>query len=124
MIRGRDADLVERTRLAQSRGPAEHAHFAGASIGLTPRAYRRAGGMGWLAALEDQELEDRLAAAGVAIHRPRPVRVTTSARTDGRAERGLALDLALADWLEPSAATPAATTASSGCWRRSGPRSR
>ncbi len=99
VIRGRDADLVERTRLAQSRGPAEHAHFAGASIGLTPGAYRRAGGMGWLAALEDQELEDRLVAAGVAIHRPRPVRVTTSARTDGRAERGLALDLALADWL-------------------------
>ena len=72
-------------------GPAEHAHFAGASLGLTPRAYRRAGGMGWLAALEDQELEDRLADAGVAIHRLRPVRVDTSARTDGRAERGLAL---------------------------------
>jgi glucosyl-3-phosphoglycerate synthase len=99
VIRGREADLIERTRLAQSRGPAEHAHFAGASIGLTPRAYRRAGGMGWLAALEDQELEDRLVDAGVPIHRPRPVRVTTSARTDGRAERGLALDLALADWL-------------------------
>jgi glycosyltransferase involved in cell wall biosynthesis len=99
VIRGRDADLIERTRLAQSRGPAEHAHFAGASIGLTPRAYRRVGGMGWLVALEDQELEDRLAAAGVPIHRPRPVRVTTSARTDGRAERGLALDLALADWV-------------------------
>lgn len=99
VIRGRDADLAQRTRLAQNRGPAEHAHFAGASIGLTPGAYRRAGGMGWLAALEDQELEDRLAAAGVPIHRPRPVRVTTSARTDGRAERGLALDLALADWL-------------------------
>ncbi len=99
VIRGRDADLVERTRLAQRRGPAEHAHFAGASIGLTPRAYRRAGGMGWLAALEDQELEDRLAESGIPIHRPGPVRVTTSARTDGRAERGLALDLALADWL-------------------------
>ena len=99
VIRGRDADLVERTHLAQCRGPAEHAHFAGASIGLTPHAYRRAGGMGWLAALEDQELEDRLAAASVPIHRLRPVRVTTSARTDGRAERGLALDLALADWL-------------------------
>jgi glycosyltransferase involved in cell wall biosynthesis len=99
VIRGRDADLIERTRRAQSRGPAEHAHFAGASIGLTPRAYRRAGGMGWLAALEDQELEDRLAAAGVPIHRLRPVQVTTSARIDGRAERGLALDLALADWL-------------------------
>jgi glucosyl-3-phosphoglycerate synthase len=98
-IRGRDADLRERTRLAGARGPADHAHFAGASIGLTPRVYRRTGGMGWLAALEDQELEDRLAEEGVAIHRLRPVQVVTSARTDGRAERGLALDLALAEWI-------------------------
>jgi glucosyl-3-phosphoglycerate synthase len=98
VVRRREADLVERTRLAGSRGPAEHAHFSGASLGLTPRAYRRAGGMGWLAALEDQELEDRLAEAGIAIHRLRPVRVVTSARTDGRAERGLAQDLALSAW--------------------------
>jgi glucosyl-3-phosphoglycerate synthase len=99
VVRRREAELGERIARAQARGPAEHAHFAGASIGLTPSAYRRAGGMGWLAALEDQELEDRLAAAGVAIHRLRPVQVVTSARTDGRAERGLALDLALAEWM-------------------------
>jgi glycosyltransferase involved in cell wall biosynthesis len=99
VVRGREADLAERTRLAQARGPAEHAHFAGASIGLTPRVYRRAGGMGWLAALEDQELEDRLVGAGIEIHRLRPVRVVTAARTDGRAERGLAQDLALAQWV-------------------------
>jgi glucosyl-3-phosphoglycerate synthase len=98
VIRRREADLVERARLARSRGPADHAHFSGASLGLTPRAYRRAGGMGGLVALEDQELEDRLATAGVAIHRLRPVRVVTSARTDGRAERGLAQDLALSEW--------------------------
>jgi glucosyl-3-phosphoglycerate synthase len=55
--------------------------------------------MGRLAALEDQELEDRLAAAGIAIHRPRSVRVTTAARTEGRAERGLARDLELGRWL-------------------------
>jgi glucosyl-3-phosphoglycerate synthase len=96
----RAAELAERTRLAAARGPAEHPHFSGASLGVTPRAYRLAGGIAWLAALEDQELEDRLAAAGVAIHRPRPVRVTTSARTDGRASRGLARDLALSAWLE------------------------
>jgi glucosyl-3-phosphoglycerate synthase len=99
VLSGRDADLAERTLLAAARGPAEHAHFAGASLGLTPSAYRRAGGMGWLAALEDQQLEDRLAAAGVEIHRLRPVRVTTSARTDGRAERGLARDLELGRWI-------------------------
>jgi glucosyl-3-phosphoglycerate synthase len=95
----READLESRTREAASRGPAEHAHFSGASLGVTPRAYRQAGGMAWMAALEDQELEDRLAAAGVAIHRLRPVSVVTAARTEGRAERGLARDLELARWL-------------------------
>ncbi|MGH2936842.1 MAG: glucosyl-3-phosphoglycerate synthase [Solirubrobacterales bacterium] len=95
----RDADLAARTREAAVRGPAEHAHFSGASLGVTARAYRQAGGMAWIAALEDQELEDRLAAAGIAIHRLRPVSVTTAARTEGRAERGLARDLELAHWL-------------------------
>jgi glucosyl-3-phosphoglycerate synthase len=94
----READLAIRTAAAAARGPAEHAHFSGASLGVTPRAYRRAGGMAWMAALEDQELEDRLAAAGIAIHRLRPVSVTTAARTEGRAERGLARDLELARW--------------------------
>ncbi len=94
----READLAVRTAEAAARGPAEHAHFSGASLGVTPRAYRRAGGMAWMAALEDQELEDRLAAAGVAIHRLRPVSVVTAARTEGRAERGLARDLELARW--------------------------
>jgi glucosyl-3-phosphoglycerate synthase len=100
LLARREADLSARTHEAAARGPAEHAHFSGASLGVTPRAYRRAGGMAWMAALEDQELEDRLAAAGVAIHRLRPVSVTTAARTDGRAERGLARDLELARWLE------------------------
>ncbi len=99
LLRRRDADLAERTVRAAERGPSEHAHFAGASLGLTPRAYRLVGGMGELAALEDQELEDRLAAAGVAIHRPRGVGVVTAARIDGRAERGLAIDLELGHWL-------------------------
>ncbi|MCW2979812.1 MAG: glucosyl-3-phosphoglycerate synthase [Solirubrobacterales bacterium] len=95
----READLAVRTAEAAARGPAEHAHFSGASLGVTPRAYRQAGGMAWMAALEDQELEDRLAAAGIAIHRLRPVSVVTAARTEGRAERGLARDLELARWL-------------------------
>jgi glucosyl-3-phosphoglycerate synthase len=99
VVHHREASLAERTRLAQRRGPAEHAHFSGASLGLTPRAYRRAGGMCRLAALEDRDLEDRLAESGVEIHRLRPVRVVTSARTDGRAERGLAQDLALGTWV-------------------------
>jgi glucosyl-3-phosphoglycerate synthase len=99
VLAGREAELAARTREAARRGPAEHAHFSGASLGVTPRAYRRAGGMAWMAALEDQELEDRLAGAGVAIHRLRPVSVVTAARTEGRAERGLARDLELGRWL-------------------------
>jgi glucosyl-3-phosphoglycerate synthase len=99
ILAGREAQLAARTREAAARGPAEHAHFSGASLGVTPRAYRQAGGMAWMAALEDQELEDRLAAAGIAIHRLRPVSVVTAARTEGRAERGLARDLELARWL-------------------------
>jgi glucosyl-3-phosphoglycerate synthase len=97
--RRREVELRNRVRLAERHGPAEHAHFSGASLGLTPQAYRAVGGMAWVAALEDQDLEDRLVEARIPIHRLSPVRVTTSARTDGRAERGLAKDLALADWI-------------------------
>ena len=100
VLERREADLLARARAATARGPAEHAHFSGASLGVTPRAYRRAGGMAWSAALEDRGLEDRLAAAGVEIHRLRPVVVVTAARTGGRAERGLARDLELGRWLE------------------------
>jgi glucosyl-3-phosphoglycerate synthase len=99
VIDRRSLELGERLRVAARRGPAEHAHFSGASLGVTPRAYRRVGGLGRLAALEDQDFEDRLAAAGVAIHRPDAVRVTTAARIDGRAERGLSRDLELGSWL-------------------------
>jgi glucosyl-3-phosphoglycerate synthase len=99
ILADREAQLAVRTRDAAARGPAEHPHFSGASLGVTPDAYRRAGGMAWMAALEDQELEDRLFAAGVTIHRLRPVTVVTAARTSGRAERGLARDLELARWL-------------------------
>jgi glucosyl-3-phosphoglycerate synthase len=99
VLADREAQLAARTREAAARGPAEHAHFSGASLGVTPDAYRRAGGMSWMAALEDQELEDRLVAAGVRIHRLRPVSVVTAARTEGRAARGLARDLELARWL-------------------------
>ncbi len=99
VLERRAVEVAERTRIAAGRGPSEHAHFSGASLGITPSAYRRVGGMGRLTALEDQDLEDRLAAAGIAIHRPRSVQVTTAARTNGRAERGLARDLELGRWL-------------------------
>ena len=106
VIEVRDQRLRERLVNAALRGPAEHAHFAGASIGITPRAYRKVGGIRWLAALEDKDLEDRLAASGIPIHRLKPIRVTTSTRTDGRAEQGLAADLAEADVEQRKTADP------------------
>jgi glucosyl-3-phosphoglycerate synthase len=76
----------------------EHAHFSGASLSLTAAAYRRCGGMPVRAALEDEALAQALTRQGIAIHRSRGVRVQTSARTNGRAPRGLAQDLARSDW--------------------------
>jgi glycosyltransferase involved in cell wall biosynthesis len=76
----------------------EHPHFSGASLALTAAAYERCGGLPVRAALEDEALAQALSRQGIAIHRSRQVRVRTSARTDGRAPRGLAQDLTRADW--------------------------
>jgi glucosyl-3-phosphoglycerate synthase len=76
----------------------EHPHFSGASLALTAAAYQRCGGLPVRAALEDEALAHALTRQGIAIHRPRHVRVRTSARTDGRAPRGLAQDLTRSDW--------------------------
>jgi glycosyltransferase involved in cell wall biosynthesis len=97
----RDGRAVERLRAVLSRERAEiaeHHQFSGASLALTAQAYRRCGGLPVRAALEDEALEQELRARGIAIHRSRRVRVTTSARTGGRAPRGLAQDLARAEW--------------------------
>lgn len=96
-------ELGATTRLAlavQQTGGAlvEHPHFSGASLALTASAYERCGGLPVRAALEDEALAHALTSQGIAIHRPRHVRVRTSARTDGRAPRGLAQDLTRADW--------------------------
>ena len=100
-MRERDGRAAERLHAVLSRervGVAEHHQFSGASLALTAQAYRRCGGLPVRAALEDEALEQELRARGIAIHRSRSVRVTTSARTGGRAPRGLAQDLARADW--------------------------
>jgi glucosyl-3-phosphoglycerate synthase len=83
---------------AQPAANTEHHQFSGASLALTAETYRRCGGLPVRAALEDEALEQALRERGVPIHRSRSVRVSTSARTDGRAPRGLARDLAHADW--------------------------
>jgi hypothetical protein len=78
--------------------PTEHHQFSGASLALTLETYTQCGGLPVRAALEDEALERELSARGVPIHRSRSVQVTTSARTDGRASRGLAHDLARSNW--------------------------
>jgi glucosyl-3-phosphoglycerate synthase len=76
----------------------EHPHFSGASLALTAAAYERCGGLPVRAALEDEALAQALTQQGIVIHRSRRVRVRTSARTNGRAPRGLAQDLARNAW--------------------------
>lgn len=97
----KDRDQRLDARLAQVTGPGErqHPHFAGASIGVTAAAYGKAGGMRPLRSLEDEDFGRRLEQAGVPLQRLDSVSVTTSARIDGRAERGLAADFALEEWV-------------------------
>lgn len=101
--------LLERERRASDRlqlavresapgVPVEHHQFSGASLALTAYAYRRCGGLPARAALEDEAMERALQARGIPIHRSARVRVRTSGRTDGRAPRGLAHDLARSHW--------------------------
>lgn len=78
----------------------EHWQFSGASLSLTAEVYREIGGLEPHAALEDEHLERILCQRSIPIERPLSVKVTTSARLVGRAERGLARDLALATWFE------------------------
>ncbi len=86
------AQRLERVRLREPQ--AQHHHFGGASIGLAAATYARVGGLEPRDALEDDAFAERLHRHGIAIARVDDVRVVTSARTDGRAARGLAVDLA------------------------------
>jgi glucosyl-3-phosphoglycerate synthase len=76
----------------------EHHHFSGASLAVTAQTYRECGGLPVCAALEDEAFERELRQRRIAIHRSDAVRVKTSARTEGRAPRGLARDLSLSSW--------------------------
>ncbi len=90
--------LTHAVEQTASESAVEHPHFSGASLALTAAAYQRCGGLPVRAALEDEALAQALTRQGIAIHRSQRVRVRTSARTDGRAPRGLAQDLTRADW--------------------------
>jgi glycosyltransferase involved in cell wall biosynthesis len=103
-LQRRGAEALRRLRDVRERGIpwndqiAEHHQFSGASLALTAAAYRQCGGLPVSAALEDEALERELSNRGIPIHRSRAVRVSTSARTEGRAPRGLAHDLTVTDW--------------------------
>ncbi len=95
----RERDAAERLELVRETDPgAAHHHFAGASIGVTAGVYRAVGGIEPLRALEDAAFAERLAQAGIPVLRAADVRVRTSARADGRAARGLSVDLAVSSW--------------------------
>ncbi len=79
---------------------AGHHHFAGASLGITVGAYRAVGGLEPVTALEDAAFATRLAAHGITVLRASDVVVHTSARSGGRARRGLSVDLAVSAWTE------------------------
>ena len=100
-VRWRERSLVTRmAAVGAADGATEHPHFSGASLAVTAEVYARAGGLEDRPALEDEAFERSLRRLGVPIARPADVRVLTSARTTGRAPRGLARDLALAAWLD------------------------
>ena len=95
----RDRDARRRLARIDPRGATEHHQFSGASLAVTAETYAAVGRLEPREALEDEGFERALARHGVPIERLEGVKVTTSARTRGRARRGLAVDLERAEWL-------------------------
>ena len=72
--------------------PSHHQHF-GASLAVTARAYRLAGGVPDVPYLEDDALVRALERFDLRVRRSPQVRVVTSSRLDGRAAVGLSWQL-------------------------------
>ena len=70
-----------------------HFQFFGGSLAITAAAYLHAGGLPVLPCLEDVALEERLRRMDIPIRHSPAVRVTTSARQDGRTALGLSTQL-------------------------------
>jgi glycosyltransferase involved in cell wall biosynthesis len=101
VLRRRRADAEARmAAVRREDAEAAHHHFAGASLGITVDTYRAVGGLEPTPALEDEVFARRLQSHGVRIRRPADVVVETAARIDGRARRGLSVDLAVSVWRE------------------------
>ncbi|MFZ0041719.1 MAG: glucosyl-3-phosphoglycerate synthase [Solirubrobacteraceae bacterium] len=101
VLNRRERDASARLgRIRRTEPEAGHHHFAGASLGVTAGTYREVGGIEPLVALEDAGFAARLTEHGVPILRASDVKVMTSARAEGRAVRGLSIDLAVSTWFE------------------------
>jgi glucosyl-3-phosphoglycerate synthase len=101
VLRRREAEAARRlAQVRQDEPDAAHHHFAGASLGVTLATYREVGGLEPTAALEDEAFLTRLRRFGVPILYASDVVVRTSPRFDGRARRGLSVDLAVSAWRE------------------------
>ena len=94
----RAAEAAQRHAALQGPGAREHHQFSGGSIGVTAATYALVG-LEPRHALEDEGFERALQRHGIPIDRLGAVRVTTSGRRQGRAPRGLAVDLQRAGWL-------------------------
>lgn len=75
-----------------------HGHVYGANLGVRAARYLEVGGFAARSCGEDVDLVERLRRAGAAVLSPLDVRVTTSARTVGRATGGVADLLAALQW--------------------------
>jgi glucosyl-3-phosphoglycerate synthase len=101
VLRQRRRDAKARLARVRELDPdAAHHHFAGASLAVTAAVYRGVGGLEPLAALEDAAFETRLREHRIPVTRAADVRVRTSARLEGRAPRGLAVDIAVSTWAQ------------------------
>lgn len=70
-----------------------HRHVHGANLGVSARAYRRAGGFAGLALSEDVALVDALIASGASVAWSAAPRVVTSARADFKVAGGFGATL-------------------------------
>lgn len=101
VLRRREADAAKRLERLRSGNPsADHHHFAGSSLGVTAAVYQQVGGLEPVTWLEDEAFQQRLADNGISVRHAADVRVLTSARVNGRAHRGLGVDLSVSLWAE------------------------
>ena len=92
----REQDAATRAAFYRSYVDADgHRHVHGATLGVSARAYRRAGGILPIACSEDVALVDMLIATGTTIAWSAAPRVVTSARRASKARGGFGDTLAM-----------------------------